>query len=145
MLLFPSLLSSLQSFPIFNFWQWSVLLKRSLWGIQSQSVENKERGNFWAFKKPACSWPPWKATQQHQLGLKAGSTPTQDELYMPARLVKEKDAGPDSMVISPQVQNPLNSIKRHFYLDITPQELLSFCGMKIRPGFCLTGLLFSHF
>lgn len=34
------------SFFIFNFWRWSVLLTRSLWGIQNQSVENKKRGNF---------------------------------------------------------------------------------------------------
>jgi len=106
-ILFPPLLPP-PSFFIFNFWQWFALLTRSLWGIQNQSVENKKRGNFCALKKPAYSWPLFRATQQPQLSLKAGSTPRQYEVDIPASLLNEKGAGPNSTVISPLVQHPLN-------------------------------------
>lgn len=43
-------------------------------------------------------------------------------------------------MISPLVQHPLSQIKRHFYPAVTTPELLSSCGMKIRPEFCLANL-----
>lgn len=45
-------------------------------------MENKKRGNFQAFRNPAYSWPLCRATQQHQLGVKAGSTPRQHGLHV---------------------------------------------------------------